>query len=92
MLVLADEDNESDCPFEFAMAAAVHATRYDLENITQAKWLDDWPEWDKSIQHELDQHEKMCTWELVKPPDKVNIVGSWFVFHYKHDADGNISS
>jgi hypothetical protein len=31
-----------------------------------------------------------CTWVLVDPPDGMNIVGSKFVFHYKHDASGKI--
>jgi len=34
----------------------------------------------------------MRTWELVEPPDGVNVVGSHFILHYKHDADGCIAS
>ena len=90
-LALAEEGNESNT-FEFAMAAAVQAVGNDPVNIAQAKQLDDWPDWDKSIQNELDQHEKMRTWELVEPPNGVNIIGSCFVFHYKHDASGKIAS
>jgi len=90
-VALAKAGNELNT-FEFAMAAAVQAMRNDTENITEAKWLDDWPDWDKFIQNELDQHEKMGIWELVEPPNGVNIIGSHFVFHYKHDAIGNIAS
>jgi len=91
-LALADENNELSFPFEFAMAAAVQAMRNDPANIIKAKWLDYWPEWNKSIQHELDKHKKMHIWELIKPPDEVKIVGSHFVFQYKHDMDSNIAS
>ena len=43
-----------------------------------------------SIQRELDQHANLQTWDLVGLPNNVNIVGSRLVFHYKHDASGNI--
>ena len=39
---------------------------------------------------ELDQHANLQTWDLVEPLNNVNIVGSRLVFHYKHDASGNI--
>ena len=92
MLALADKDEELSQPLKSAMATAAQAMAGDPANIAKAKHLEDWPEWDKSIQCELDQHEKMRTWELVEPPEGVNIVGSHFVFHYKHDADGHIAS
>ena len=84
--------DDNDPPFEFAMAAAVQAVRNDPANMAQVKQLEDWPKWSESIQRELDQHKRMGTWELVKPPDGANIVGSHFIFHYKHDAAGNIVS
>jgi len=34
----------------------------------------------------------MPTWKLIELPDRANIIGSCFVFHYKHYVDGNISS
>ena len=90
-LALVEEGNEP-VPFEFAMAAAAQSMRNDLANIAEAKHLEDWPEWDKLIECELDQHEKMHTWELIEPPNGVNIVGSCFILHYKHVVDSHISS
>jgi len=52
----------------------------------------DWPKWDQSIHHELEQLEQMGAWELVDPPKDANIIGSHFVFHYKHNAAGKIAS
>ena len=49
-----------------------------------------WPEWEKSIWCELNQHEQVGTWELVDPPSGVNIVGSQIVLHYKLDKHGTI--
>ena len=34
----------------------------------------------------------MGAWELVDPPKDANIIGSHFVFHYKHNAAGKIAS
>ena len=52
----------------------------------------DWPKWDQSIHHELEQLEQMGAWELVDPPKDTNIIGSHFVFHYKHNAASKIAS
>jgi hypothetical protein len=38
----------------------------------------------------MEQHANLRTWDLVEPPDGVNIVGSKLVFHYKHDANGEV--
>jgi len=63
------------------MAAAVQTARTDTPNIAQAQAQKDWPEWDQSICHELEQQENMGAWELVNPPKGANIIGSHFIFH-----------
>jgi len=63
-------------PFQYAMAAA-QAMRTDPSDIAQACMQADWPKWDQSICHELEQLEQMGAWELVKPPKGANIIGSW---------------
>ena len=74
------------------MMAAVNIVGIDPLSTSDTKKYEDWPEWDLAIQRELAQHEQVGTWKLVKPPEDANIVGSRFVFHYKHDSDGNIAS
>ena len=74
--------NESQ-PFKYVMAATLQVMRAELSNIEQAKTQTDWPKWDQSICHELDQLEQMQAWELVNPPKDANIVRSHFMFHYK---------
>ena len=39
---------------------------------------------------ELDQIEKLGTWEIVEAPTDANIVSSKFVFRLKRDEHGNI--
>ena len=63
-----------------------------FEPETEGHSHEDWPEWDLAIQHKLAQHEQVGTWRLVKPHEDANIVGSCFIFHYKHDSNGNITS
>jgi len=75
----------------FAMAAAESASD-NPKSVEHAKRLKDWPEWDKSIQKELDLHDKVGTWELVEPPPNANIIGSQLVLQYKQDAAGEIAS
>ena len=47
--------------------------------------------WRAAVQTELDQIEKLGTWELVEAPADANIVSSKFVFRYKRDEHGNIT-
>lgn len=61
-------------------------------NLSDAQSHEDWPQWDLSIKHELDQYANLHTWDLVKPLDNANIVGSKLVFHYKHDASGKVTA
>ena len=72
-------------PNEPLMALACNAGA-NPTNLNDAHSRKDWPEWDASINWELEQHANLRTWDLVEPPDGANIVGSRFVFHYKHDS------
>ena len=92
MTVLENGMDDEQLPIEYAMMAAVHAIGRDPVSISDVKKKKDWPEWDLAIQHELAQHEQVGTWRLIKPPEDANIVSSCFVFDYKHDLDGNITS
>lgn len=49
-----------------------------------------WPEWKKSMEHEIASHIKNGTWELVvKPRGRLVITGRW-VFKIKYGIDGRI--
>ena len=48
----------------------------DPPTVEAAKKLEDWPEWQESIENELDIHKKLGTRELVTPPPNANIGGS----------------
>ena len=74
------------------MATAVQVMGNDPVSIQAAKGQADWPEWDTSIWCELSQLDCMDIWRLVELPDHVNIVGSKFILHYKHNAARNIAS
>ena len=60
----------------------------ECRSLCEAKESDEWPEWERAIQVELNQLQRMGTWKLVdKPPDIVPI-GNKFVFAKKRDKDG----
>jgi len=73
------------------MVAAVYGVGND-PTLVEDKQLDDWPELDTTICHELDQLKTMKTWKLVEPPDDTNIIGSRLALHYKHDEASKITS
>ena len=75
------------------MMVAANAMGIDPMSISDMKKKhEDWLEWELAIQKELAQHKQVSTWKLVKPPENANIIGSHFVFHYKHNSDANIAS
>ena len=74
------------------MATATQIVTTDPLNLAQVRTQTDWPEWDQSIRHELQQLEWMGAWELVDLPKDANVVGSHFVFHYKLNVAGKIAS
>ena len=80
---------DDDSMLEFTMAAS-HIPLKDPANIEEVCTQSYWPEWEKSIQRELNQQEQVGTWQLMDPPSGVNIVGSWIILHYKLDKCGTI--
>lgn len=42
------------------------------------------------MQEEMDALDANCTWDLVPPPPRTNIVGSKWVFGTKYKSDGSI--
>ena len=80
---------DDDSALEFTMAAS-HAPFKDPANIEEARTQSDWPEWEKSIRCELEQHEQIGTWELVDLPSGINIIGNQIVLHYKLDKHSTI--
>ena len=84
-------EGESNRPLELAMAVAANAED-DPKSVEHAKRLDDWPEWNISIQKELDLHKEFSAWTLVEPPEDANIVRSRLILRYKRDANRMITS
>ena len=60
--------------------------------VEAAKTLEDWPEWQVSIENELDIHKRLGIGELITPLPNVNIVRSHIVLCYKLGKDGSVSS
>ena len=87
----AEKQGES-LPLPGFAVMGIETTGTDPESVEQARKLDDWPAWDASIKKELDQHKKMGTWILVKPPPDINVIGSRLVLRYKRDATRAIVS
>jgi len=60
----------------------------DCHSLKEARTSPDWPEWEKAIQIELEQLQRMGTWELVdKPVGAVPIANKW-VFTKKRNKEG----
>jgi len=60
----------------------------DCHSLKEAHASPDWPEWEKAIQIELEQLQRMGTWELVdKPVSAVPIANKW-VFTKKRNKEG----
>ena len=63
----------------------------DPPTVEAAKKLEDWPEWQVSIENELNTHKRLGTGELT-PLLNINIVRSCIVLHYTLGKDGSVSS
>ena len=59
-------------------------------SLKEALEADDGPNWEKAIGEELDQHEKLKTWELVDLPPGRKAIGNKWVFVRKRDESGNV--
>ena len=62
----------------------------ELTNLRDAKNSPDWPEWEITIQAELDLLKQKGTLKLVeKPPNTIPITNKW-AFIKKHDKEGKV--
>ena len=59
-------------------------------SLKEAKKRRDWNLWKQAMHEELTMLSNAGTWELVEPPENVNIVGSKWVYKAKKDAARNI--
>ena len=62
----------------------------ECRDLRQARKSLEWPEWEKVIQSELDQLNRMGTWKLVDKPPHAIPISNRFVFNKKFDNAGNI--
>jgi hypothetical protein len=83
-----DEEETSMALLEKEEALAVLPDD-ECRDLRQARKSPEWPEWERAIQSELEQLNRMGTWRLVdKPPDSIPISNK-FVFTKKRDNAGN---
>ena len=62
----------------------------DPKTIEEAQEREDWPEWQKAIQVELDQLERMKTWKLTKLPPGRTAIGNKWVLVRKYNKNGTL--
>ena len=80
-----------ECVDEYALAAETsNAEALEPRSLAEAQKQPDWPLWEKAIQEELATLRAAGTWEVVDRPERVNVVGSKWVFRVKKDATGNV--
>ena len=59
----------------------------ECRSLREVKESDEWPEWERAIQAELNQLQRMGTWKLIEKPPDVEPIGNKFVFAKKRDKD-----
>ena len=59
------------------------------ENLKEAEGQLDWPIWKQAMTIEMDQHNKVGTWELVKLPTGQTAIGCQWVYAVKTRLDGD---
>ena len=59
----------------------------ECQSLHEAKESDEWPEWERTIQAELNQLQCMGTWKLVEKPPDIEPIGNKFIFAKKRDKD-----
>jgi Reverse transcriptase (RNA-dependent DNA polymerase) len=86
-----DEDDEEEIYEEsFLLELLLAEISDEFHSLKEAKESTDWPQWDKAIRSELDQHQEKGTWELVKKPADIKLLSNKWVFVRKRDKEGTI--
>ena len=62
----------------------------DPDSLKEARESEDWPEWERVIQAELDQLKHMGTWQLVEKPEGAVPIGNKWVLVKKRNKAGEI--
>ncbi len=75
---------------EELLEAAVNKAQDDPKTLSKARSHSDWPKWQEAMDREIATLEEAGTWTTVPRPANKNIVGSKWVFHIKHKANGTI--
>ena len=73
---------------EYALASG---TEGEPRSLKEALGGEEASKWRAAVQAELEQIEKLDTWDIVEAPADANIVSSKFVFRLKRDEHGNIT-
>lgn len=60
------------------------------KSLAEAQSSPNWPHWKEAMDCKLATLEKVGTWVDVPHPTNKNFVGSKWVYHIKHKADGSI--
>ena len=60
------------------------------ENLKEAEGQLDWPIWKQAMAIEMDQHNKVGTWELVELPMGRTAIGCRWVYAVKTTSDGDL--
>jgi hypothetical protein len=58
------------------------------KSLKDAKESPEWPQWEKAIETELNQLQRMGTWDLVDLPDERQAIGNRWVFVKKYSSTG----
>jgi len=77
--------------FNHDIAAALEEVQDDPKTLHEARSQSDWQRWKEAMEKEMDTLQKAGTWATVPQPCDKNIIGSKWVFHVKHKADGSIN-
>ena len=93
----ADEPNEMSKMVSMTSTERIYAasskpntTPDNPKTLKEARQSLDWPDWEKAVQAELDQLNKMGTWELVDSPEGCTQIPNKWVLTKKYNKDGNL--
>jgi hypothetical protein len=81
----ANHDNDQINLLSEAMVVQIDD---EFRTLKEAKDSPEWPEWEKAIRSELDQHQEKGTWELVEKPEGARLLNNKWVFVLKRDKEG----